>query len=138
MACSAQWRRAARTTLDVTWTVEMMSNRFESAIDFTMIKPLASKVIGLFICIWVLIPSLVAAIFKGWKYVFGKKERTKPPDVLRDPRWGSHRHVQLPGLRMHYVEKGDHSKPLMIFLHGFPEFWFSWRYQIEYFAKDYW
>ena len=115
-----------------------MSNRFESAIDFTMIKPLASKVIGLFICIWVLIPSLVAAIFKGWKYVFGKKERTKPPDVLRDPRWGSHRHIQLPGLRMHYVEKGDHSKPLMIFLHGFPEFWFSWRYQIEYFAKDYW
>merc|ERR1719264_215128 len=103
-----------------------------------MIRPLLAKVIGFVICIWVLVPSLVAAIFKGWKYVFGKKERTKAPDILRDPRWGLHRHVQLPGLMMHYVENGDHSKPLMIFVHGFPEFWFSWRHQIEYFAKDYW
>ena len=109
-----------------------------SAIHFIMIKPLVSKLIGFVICIWVLIPSLVAAIFKGWSYVFGKKNRTKPPDILHDPRWGSHRHAQLPGLRMHYVEKGDYSKPLMIFVHGFPEFWFSWRFQIEYFAKDYW
>lgn len=39
---------------------------------------------------------------------------------------------------MHYVEKGDHSKPLMVFVHGFPEFWFSWRFQLEHFSKDYW
>lgn len=39
---------------------------------------------------------------------------------------------------MHYVEKGDHSKPLMVFVHGYPEFWFSWRYQLDYFGKDYW
>ena len=39
---------------------------------------------------------------------------------------------------MHYVEKGDKSKPLMVFVHGFPEFWYSWRYQIKEFSKDYW
>jgi len=36
------------------------------------------------------------------------------------------------------VENGDRSKPLLLFVHGFPEFWFSWRSQLKYFAKDYW
>lgn len=36
------------------------------------------------------------------------------------------------------MEKGDHSKPLMVFVHGFPEFWYSWRHQIKEFSKDYW
>ena len=100
--------------------------------------PILFKAVGFAICVWLLVPALVAALFKGWKQVFGTKERTKVPDILHASRWGTHRHVQLPRLRMHYVEKGDHSKPLMIFVHGFPEFWFSWRYQVEYFAKDYW
>lgn len=26
----------------------------------------------------------------------------------------------------------------MIFVHGFPEFWYSWRHQIKEFSKDYW
>ena len=39
---------------------------------------------------------------------------------------------------MHYVESGDRSNPLMIFVHGFPAFWFSWRHQMDYFSKDYW
>ena len=46
--------------------------------------------------------------------------------------------MHLPGLKMHYVEKGDRSNPLMIFVHGFPAFWFSWRHQLDYFSKDYW
>lgn len=41
----------------------------------------------------------------------------------------AHHVVQLPGLRMHYVERGE--GPLMVLLHGFPENWWSWRYQIE-------
>jgi epoxide hydrolase 4 len=39
-----------------------------------------------------------------------------------------HVFTQVNGLRMHYVEKGD--GPLVVLLHGFPEMWWSWRYQI--------
>lgn len=41
----------------------------------------------------------------------------------------AHHTVALPKLKMHYVEKG--SGPLVVLLHGFPESWWSWRYQIE-------
>ena len=34
------------------------------------------------------------------------------------------------GLQIHYVEEGPKSGPLVLLLHGFPEFWFSWRHQI--------
>lgn len=36
------------------------------------------------------------------------------------------------------MEKGDKSNPLMVFVHGFPEFWYSWRHQIKEFSKDHW
>jgi len=26
----------------------------------------------------------------------------------------------------------------MLFVHGFPEFWYSWRHQLREFSKDYW
>ena len=39
------------------------------------------------------------------------------------------------GIQLHYVTLGSGS--LMLMLHGFPEFWYSWRYQIPEFAKDY-
>jgi epoxide hydrolase 4 len=32
------------------------------------------------------------------------------------------------GVRLHYVEAG--SGPLVVLLHGFPEFWYAWRHQI--------
>jgi epoxide hydrolase 4 len=39
-----------------------------------------------------------------------------------------HAMVGVNGLRMHYVAMGD--GPLVLLLHGFPEMWWSWRYQI--------
>ncbi len=40
-----------------------------------------------------------------------------------------HEYALINGIRMHYVERGR--GPLLILLHGFPEFWYSWRHQIE-------
>jgi epoxide hydrolase 4 len=39
-----------------------------------------------------------------------------------------HGYANLGDVRLHYVEAGE--GPLVILLHGFPEFWFSWRHQI--------
>jgi epoxide hydrolase 4 len=33
------------------------------------------------------------------------------------------------GVRIHYVAEG--SGPLIVFIHGFPDFWYSWRHQME-------
>ncbi len=39
-----------------------------------------------------------------------------------------HQQVEVNGVRLHFVEAG--SGPLVLLLHGFPDFWFSWRFQI--------
>jgi pimeloyl-ACP methyl ester carboxylesterase len=40
----------------------------------------------------------------------------------------AHRYADLGDVRLHYVEAG--TGPPVVLLHGFPEFWYSWRYQI--------
>ncbi len=47
----------------------------------------------------------------------------------------THQFVETNGIRLHCVTQG--SGPLMLLLHGFPEFWYSWRHQIPYFAIAY-
>ncbi|HTL87973.1 MAG TPA: alpha/beta hydrolase [Leptolyngbya sp.] len=45
-----------------------------------------------------------------------------------------HDRIQTNGINLHYVTQGEGD--LILFLHGFPEFWYSWRHQIPEFAKD--
>ncbi|XP_055598145.1 epoxide hydrolase 3-like [Uranotaenia lowii] len=66
------------------------------------------------------------------------KVRKVPPAVLNDPAYGRHKFIEVNGVKLHYVENGDREKPLMLFLHGFPEFWFSWRHQLKEFSREYW
>ena len=37
-------------------------------------------------------------------------------------------YAELGTVRLHYVEQGE--GPLVVLLHGFPEFWYGWRHQI--------
>ncbi|HWB65895.1 MAG TPA: alpha/beta hydrolase [Mycobacteriales bacterium] len=57
--------------------------------------------------------------------------RRSPPleesAVLIDGPW-RHRDVNANGIRLHVAEIG--SGPLVLLLHGFPEFWWSWRHQL--------
>lgn len=46
----------------------------------------------------------------------------------------SHGKVATNGIQLHYVTQGEGQ--LMLLLHGFPEFWYSWRHQILEFARD--
>jgi len=92
------------------------------------------------------------SLFYGWlaclKLVFSwirygnqfwyVKERSLPPPCLQDPSLGKHSYVKLKDVKLHYVENGDRDKPLMLLVHGFPEFWFSWRHQLKHFAATHW
>jgi pimeloyl-ACP methyl ester carboxylesterase len=42
----------------------------------------------------------------------------------------THHEARLSGARLHYVAAGPADGPLVVLLHGFPELWYSWRYQI--------
>ncbi|HEY0321862.1 MAG TPA: alpha/beta hydrolase [Pyrinomonadaceae bacterium] len=41
-----------------------------------------------------------------------------------------HGYAQVGGVRLHYAERGEGDE-LVIFLHGFPECWYSWRHQLD-------
>jgi pimeloyl-ACP methyl ester carboxylesterase len=45
---------------------------------------------------------------------------------MSDP-W-THHFARVNGVRLHYVEAG--AGPLVLLLHGFPEFWYAWRHQL--------
>jgi pimeloyl-ACP methyl ester carboxylesterase len=44
-------------------------------------------------------------------------------------RW-EHHDVSANGIRLHVVECGRPGAPLVVLLHGFPEFWWTWRHQL--------
>ena len=48
-----------------------------------------------------------------------------------------HHDVTLPsGIRLHAASAGEQGKPLMLFLHGFPECWAAWQTQLTAFGRD--
>ncbi|KAL6519809.1 hypothetical protein OROMI_032703 [Orobanche minor] len=44
-----------------------------------------------------------------------------------------HRTLSINGLTMHVAESGR--GPIILFLHGFPECWYTWRHQMSFFAS---
>ncbi|MBC1219362.1 alpha/beta hydrolase [Nostoc sp. UCD121] len=53
---------------------------------------------------------------------------------LIETSW-KHEYITTNGVKLHYVTQGE--GPLMLMLHGFPEFWYSWRHQIPEFAQNF-
>jgi pimeloyl-ACP methyl ester carboxylesterase len=45
-----------------------------------------------------------------------------------------HDYIEVNGIRFHVVSRG--SGKTVLFLHGFPEFWYLWRHQLEEFGAD--
>lgn len=88
-------------------------------------------VFGAFVLIFI---TMVKNFFKN---PWASKLKLEPPAELTDPKYGVHKYIKVNNIKLHYVESGDPSKPLMLFLHGYPEFWYSWRHQIVHFNKDY-
>lgn len=55
--------------------------------------------------------------------------------TLLQPGWKSGKR-QVNGMSLHVVEAGPADGPLLILLHGFPEFWWAWRHQITPLAEQ--
>src|SRR5438874_365631 len=45
-----------------------------------------------------------------------------------------HAYAEVNGIRLHYVTVGR--GPLILFVHGFPEFWYEWRTQLADFGRE--
>jgi pimeloyl-ACP methyl ester carboxylesterase len=41
------------------------------------------------------------------------------------------------GVKIHYAALGDKKNPLVVMIHGFPDFWYSWRDQMAALSSDY-
>lgn len=54
--------------------------------------------------------------------------------TVPDSQW-QHHFIQANRIRLHYVTQGEGE--LVLLLHGFPEFWYSWRYQIPVLARHF-
>lgn len=49
---------------------------------------------------------------------------------LLDPGTATSTRRTVDGVDLHVVEAGDPADPLVVLLHGFPDFWYGWRHQI--------
>ena len=50
--------------------------------------------------------------------------------IVFDPK---HHVVEANGIRIHMAEQGE--GPVVLFCHGFPESWYSWRHQLSALAE---
>ncbi|KAG8574323.1 hypothetical protein GDO81_009144 [Engystomops pustulosus] len=110
----------------------------------------ALKVSGLLFWILVYVAALLAAasylpealrlVAKGPFRAFHWKSRKAAPACLTSSKHGQHGQIRIKksGIRFHYVASGEKGNPLMLLLHGFPENWYSWRYQLDEFCQEYW
>jgi len=48
-----------------------------------------------------------------------------------------HGYADVDGVRLHYARRGLDDAPLIVFVHGFPEFWYAWKEQLAHFGGDF-
>jgi pimeloyl-ACP methyl ester carboxylesterase len=70
--------------------------------------------------------SILATLFSGYNM------ESKADDWLDQVQ---HRYADNNGVRLHYAVAG--SGPLVVFIHGFPDFWYSWHHQMKGLSSEY-
>jgi pimeloyl-ACP methyl ester carboxylesterase len=48
-----------------------------------------------------------------------------------------HGYADSGGVKIHYAALGDKKNPLVVMIHGFPDFWYTWREQMAALSPDY-
>uniref|UniRef100_A0AAU6QEK5 Epoxide hydrolase n=1 Tax=Kerria lacca TaxID=473130 RepID=A0AAU6QEK5_9HEMI len=80
--------------------------------------------------IWILCKQLVLMVLRSSKFECNNIDN--PPSCLVDNTLGQHSYMKIKGrgIKLHYIEAGDKSKPIVLLLHGFPDCWIGWYNQI--------
>src|SRR5713226_9490658 len=88
-----------------------------------------------------MLSRIISAAFLPALLVFFANGQQKPPgrnegnsQKAKAPML-KHKYAEVNGQRLHYVTAGKGK--LIIFLHGFPEFWYEWKNQLAEFGRDY-
>ncbi|KAI9287694.1 Alpha/Beta hydrolase protein [Umbelopsis sp. AD052] len=114
-----------------------------SAAPFAMSNVVATITHGLFwsvatvACAAVYTVTMVPFVWRTRKLgvgLFEKKDRSAlyPKLFTEDGEFTHHRYIDLGGgKKFHVVESGNTSGPLVLFLHGFPQCWYTWSKQLE-------
>ena len=77
--------------------------------------------------------TLCAAV--GGAFVVGPDlTRAVPAEVRRAAEEFEHGFVDSDGVKLHYASLGQ--GPLVVMLHGFPDYWYTWRQQMRALARD--
>ncbi|KAF9111891.1 Bifunctional epoxide hydrolase 2, partial [Mortierella sp. AM989] len=61
---------------------------------------------------------------------------SKPTAPGYEPSSFNHKYATINGYKYHYVEEGNLDGTPIILIHGFPDMWYGWRYQIRHLAKQ--
>lgn len=80
-----------------------------------------------------------AILYNGPERYLTKVDRTGANRPKELNVHGAHEFINLTKakIRLHYVSAGNKNNQLMLFLHGFPECWYIWKYQLKEFSKKY-
>ena len=79
----------------------------------------------------------IIILIKKWFQIKNELFQTKTHPRPRVLEGWTHGFVVCGSVKLHYVEMGSPEAPLMLCIHGFPEFWYSWRYQLKHFSDKY-
>jgi len=69
---------------------------------------------------------LMTLCLLGWVLMVVPTQQTVRADLWDDV---THGYADNEGVRIHYAAVGD--GPLVVMIHGFPDFWYTWRHQME-------
>lgn len=58
-----------------------------------------------------------------------------PWGLLHSEELGMHGYLQSDGVKLHYVTVGE--GPLVVMIHGFPDYWYTWRHQMPALARHF-
>lgn len=56
--------------------------------------------------------------------------------IAATPAFKDH-YAQNGDVKIHYVSAGNASKPLVVMIHGYPDFWYTWRHMMDELDGDY-